>query len=246
MKISKTKLAGSLALAGIVLGAVAPTTVQAATSAGSFNEKGEYVAGKVDGLSLNNGDTVVADEVTQASATSEANVQIVSGFLTLDMVPDFSFGTVISGGKTNLKPATVSTIKDDGNSQGILQVSETRDTAKGFVVTAELAGFRADGKGDEQKDFTLALTKQALVDQDGKNIAGASSKQATITSDNKPVEVINLADGAYNKGQIRAIFNNSDAAQLSVGKSSVTGQKKQAYSSVITWKLATQAADTHA
>ncbi|MQS45723.1 WxL domain-containing protein [Companilactobacillus mishanensis] len=251
MKISKTKLAGSLALAGIVLGAVAPTTVQAAT--GLTIPNGSDTTEKGTNLDLNNNDLVIADEGTDAKAYSEANVQIISGFLTLDMVPDFSFGSVIANGTTGLRAKGVSTIKDDGNSEGILQVSDSRDSkvevekgkGLGFTVTAQLAGFKENGSGTENNNFTMNLRKQSLVDANGKTIAGAFTKDAEIKAGaDDATPIIDLAKGSYSNGQLKAIFNTNDAAKLKVSDKIGAAGKQTAYSSVITWKLSTTATST--
>ncbi|MQS52492.1 WxL domain-containing protein [Companilactobacillus mishanensis] len=246
MKISKTKLAGSLALAGIVLGAVAPTTVQAATGNTLDGDKASTEIST--NLNLNNNDTVIAND--KATAESEANVQIISGFLTLDMVPDFSFGSVIAGGTAGLRSKGVSTIDNDGNSQGILQVTETRENKTenaankglGFTVSAELAGFKLNGKDDPVKGFTLNLASQTLKDADGKIVDGQSTNAATLDDNNKTATIMSMNAGSYNKGQIKATFDNSKAAELKVPQiASEKGQK--AYSSVITWTLNAKAAD---
>ena len=86
----------------MVLGAVAPAvTAQAATTSGKFDENGKLQQvtpnENVNGLGSENAGLAIAYDagdgstVGTATAESNANVNVVSGILTLDAVPDFGF-----------------------------------------------------------------------------------------------------------------------------------------------------------
>lgn len=172
MKLSRNVLVGSLAVSGMVLGALAPAvTAQAARTSGSVDSTSGKVTGVenagADGMvsagQLGKGNLAIAytDSTTgapvgPAAAYSNASVDVVSGVLVLDQVPDFNFGTAASGSvkglADNSKGSQTNTSTEnnngtaaiDGNAQGNLQVVESRSTDQltGFTVSAQVGAFK--------------------------------------------------------------------------------------------------------
>ncbi|WP_459576787.1 WxL domain-containing protein, partial [Companilactobacillus alimentarius] len=230
MKLSKNVLVGSLATAGIVLGALAPAvTAQAATSSGKTNTTDGSVsyAKDTDVGPLGGEDSKLAiayDSATgagdgEASAQSNANVTVQSGLLTLDAVPDFGFANAAEGTTVNLdnndtngNPAT------DSQGQDKLTVTDSRTGAPGFTVDASITKFMPEGSSDtaDAKAYTLNLTPTKLLNDKGVNVSTngvAKTSEAHINGDSKgngsadDSNVINLAAGTYAEGPINASFN---------------------------------------
>lgn len=86
----------------------------------------------------------------RAFGVSDAKVQIVEGYLTLDAVPDFNFGTVTAGAKAGVSNFS-GAIQDDGNDEGVLQVTDSRSTS-----------LSTDG-GDSSKFATMMMGKLDAV-----------------------------------------------------------------------------------
>ncbi|ERL63719.1 WxL domain-containing protein [Schleiferilactobacillus shenzhenensis] len=153
MKFTKSSLLSSLAAAGMVLGAVAPVIANAASSTSTspdqqFNQDSSKLMlqnnGKTATLAaakapayaqetlatpgfsyVANGDANTSAGVT--SGVSDAVIRINSGYLTLNKVPDFNFGTAASGERAVLS-SNSGAIADDGNSQGILSITDARES----------------------------------------------------------------------------------------------------------------------
>ncbi|KRO00405.1 WxL domain-containing protein [Companilactobacillus kimchiensis] len=253
MKLSRNVLVGSLATAGMILGAVAPAlTAQAATTSGKF------VDGKltqvtpnedVNGLGSDNAGLAIAYDagdgstVGTATAESNANVKVVSGILTLNAVPDLGFGTAAAGSTVKLQDNTATKSEEDSQNQGLLSVTESRAGAPGFTLSAGLTAFN-DGTTDAADPFTLQLKATPLKDDEAKNVstgADLNSQDASIIADGKSTgEVINLAKGTYNTGAINASFTKADNDALLKVTGAATGAKEatnKSYNSKITWTL---------
>ena len=253
MKLSRNVLVGSLATVGMVLGAVAPAvTAQAATTSGKFvdGKLTQVQDENVNGLGSENAGLAIAYDagdgstVGSATATSNANVNVVSGILTLDAVPDFGFGTAAAGTTVNLKNnnASSTSTAEDSQNQGLLSVTESRAGAPGFTLGAVLGQFTSGT--ESANDFELTLAPTALLDDEGNNVStGADLKtdEATLKSDGKTSgQIMNLTAGKYNTGAINASFTAADKnAKLKVS-GSATGAKEassKSYDSTITWTL---------
>ncbi|KRK64228.1 hypothetical protein FC72_GL000540 [Companilactobacillus tucceti DSM 20183] len=263
MKLSRNVLVGSLATAGIVLGAFAPSlTAQAATTSATVGADGVVKPTgdtNKDVNSLNDPDNpglaIAYDDgegnVKTATAQSDANVTVISGILTLDKVPDFGFGTAAAGSTVDLQNNS-SAIEDDGNQSGILQVTDSRQnsdkTTAGFTVSAQLGSFyTTDADNPATGKFLLALKPvQLTTSTDSKDvIQGQKSIEASLTAGDKTDhDVMNLKAGSYNNGAIIAQFAaqtgtpNSDA-QLTVPADAANGSTPtaQSYKAPITWTL---------
>lgn len=142
MKFNKSSLLSSLATAGIVLGAIAPVVANAANTIPVPNNNGQIHAFNDDGtvtkLTKNDKDAYLSEtgnsyatnldpnqDTGTAQGVSDGYVRLVSGYLTLDDVPDFNFGTVAVGSLAHLQ-SNEGKIADDGNAQGVLQVTDSR------------------------------------------------------------------------------------------------------------------------
>ncbi|WP_164508333.1 WxL domain-containing protein [Companilactobacillus kedongensis] len=211
-----------------------------------------------------------AGNIGAAQAFSDANVTVIDGLLTLDKVPDFGFGTAAAGGPAVDLQNNSSTIKDDGNDSGILQVTDSRtdknaaasNTTKtaGFNVTAQLGNFKATNgtpaEGFDGSGFILNMNPVQLTSSTNANdvIQGANSETASLVSgDTKDTPVMALDAGSYSKGAIIAQFGaktgepNSDV-QLKV-PSTAAGKDSPSsisYNSIITWTLTPTAMNTTA
>lgn len=269
MVLSKSVLAGSLATAGIVLGAIAPTlTVQAATTTGKVDDNGN-VTGVADlkdpQPAKDNGGLAIAYDDGQGNAgsatmDSNANVKVADGVLMLNEVPDFGFGTAAIGSKVNLQENKYSTKEDDSNNNSAVQIIESRKTAAGFTLSAGITGFSSGDKSAAVQPFTLNLGKTALVDGDGANVTTANTGSAANDDLNTtPVSIsgtdadttgyeatlATLAAGSYKTGVINASFaptDNNVSLDLSKG-SQINGSTPsvKSYNAKITWTLAATA-----
>ena len=266
MKLSRNVLVGSLATAGIVLGAFAPSlTAQAATTSATVGEDGTVTPTgdtNKDVNSLNDPDNpglaIAYDDgqgnVKTATAESDANVTVISGILTLDKVPDFGFGTAAAGSTVDLQNNS-SAIEDDGNQSGILQVTDSRTdpntkATAGFNVTAQLGQFNHTENGKDTAatgDFFLALKPVQLTTSTNSKdvIQGQKSEAATLKAgDSTDSPILKLAAGDYSNGAVIAQFAaetgkpNADA-QLTVPSEAGNGSTASAksYQAAITWTL---------
>lgn len=258
MKISKSVLVSSMALAGIVLGTVAPTTAQAATSGYDANMQPSKTPVEVG--SLNDGASAYASDDTSATAQSDANVQVISGFLSLEQVPDFSFGRTIENSVVDLQSNASAIDGDDGNNGGYLKVTESRNTAearaegdtstaKGFSISAKLGDF-TNNKNIVTPDFVLTLNPVVFKNLNpASGISGLQTSSAVLTSGKGEAQTIANVEAKNDKnGQYVAKFNTPKSAQLTVpAKTASTDTKDNGvakYKSVVTWTLNAKAGST--
>ncbi len=264
MKLSRNVLVGSLAVSGMVLGALAPAlTAQAATGSGQFDSTGTLVKKDTDvgplttdghelAIAYDSMDAAKPDTGT-ATATSNANVNVISGILVLDAVPNFGFGSGAAGSTVALSPKEkTSGTGVDGNDNGVLQVTDARadkDTSatKGFALNASMAAF-TDTKGgtiEGGNGFTLNLTPQAIVDGSGENATTGATDittgTAALDSKGTAATVMSPAAGGYKVGTLKAAYDTAAAASLVIPKG-VDGTDNstpstKAMQSVITWTL---------
>lgn len=272
MKLSRNVLVGSLATAGIVLGAFAPSlTAQAATTSATVDENGVVNAVTPNktvnslndkdnpGLAIayDNGSGTQSDMKT-AEATSDANVTVISGILTLDKVPDFGFGTAAAGSKVDLQNNDGDSV--DGNDSGILQVTDSRqDSANktaGFDLAAQLGTFNHKDatSGDNTPasgDFFLALKPVQLTTSTNANdvIQGQKTQDVTLKAgDSTNQNVMSLEPGDYSNGAIIAQFaakTGEPNSNATLAVPSEAGNAKEAsavsYHADITWTLTPKA-----
>lgn len=195
-------------------------------------------------------------------------------FLYYNEVPDFNFGTAVSGQTKDLvdntRPDEATSV--DGNASGNLSVLESREIgegkATGFNLTAQLGEF-VDASGaalDGAGEFTLNLA--ALPISDGQNtitnaagnklMTTAQSLTSTVGSTTgaaKSVMSVSTADGtSYKDGEYRAQFLSADKAadgkagaslKIADGISNSTAAVKS-LNAPITWTLSTTPASVGA
>lgn len=273
MKLSRNVLVGSLAVSGMVLGAIAPAlTAQAATTTGAIDDKGNvtYTPSKNIG-NLNNPDggqlAIAYDDSTgangEATAISNASVKVVSGVLVLNQVPDFNFGSAVAGQTKNLVDNTKDSTTaqgQDGNAKGELSVLESRDLSKatGFNLQAQLGNFvDASTKATQTlttTPFTLNLAAQEITD--GQNpITGLKTNAVALKSAGSADTVMNVskdANGAsYKDGEYLATFKAADGTNDAGASLLIPGDipaastgKVSTLNAPITWTLTTKPSAT--
>ena len=147
-------------------------------------------------------DATTGAPVGTAAAYSNASVNVVSGILVLDQVPDFNFGAAASGSVKGLVDNSKGTQSDaaensdgtaaiDGNAQGNLQVIESRSALTGFTVSAAVGDFKdskgtaVTGSGATDNAFILNLkpANMTLNGEDYKNgNVNYQTQEANITA----------------------------------------------------------------
>ncbi|MCK8625161.1 WxL domain-containing protein [Apilactobacillus xinyiensis] len=175
---------------------------------------------------------------TSAQGKSDANVTITQGYLTLDAVPDLSFGTIGRNKVDNSDKVTqklisnTSAIDDDGNSDGRIAVTDSRDDAKdGYTLKAKLDNFKNLSKSDSKTHDDWVLTLNKPSNAKNMNNAAYSFGTPNITSNGMEKSVLTSSIGG--SGTTQANYNNRDNATLSFGNNVDPGQ----YAAVITWTL---------
>jgi hypothetical protein len=210
------------------------------------------------------GTSTAADGKVVDSKSSTVSVTVVSGILTLDAVPDFSFRAV-DGAKVGLisnttdntnNTAGAATANDgdsDGNNSGLLQVTDSRVSlnnnlaqSAGFTLGARISSLQPFDSSDKAiSGFSLTLNPQSLVDDQGNAIGAFTqqifSKKAVLSdTNNSDTDVIDLAPSEYKPGVVSAIFSQfTDGASLYLPKGSTdaSGKSERKYNAVITWTL---------
>ncbi|MCL0318944.1 WxL domain-containing protein [Apilactobacillus xinyiensis] len=184
---------------------------------------------------------VKTQDSTQKSAQghSDANVTITQGYLTLDAVPDLSFGTIGKNTSSNSGKVTqklinnASAIDDDGNADGRLAVTDSRENdTKGYTLKAKLDNFKnlSNTNSPNHADWVLTLNKPS----NAKNMNNAAYSFGTpnITS-NGSMEKSVLTSNVGGSGTTQANYNTRDSATLSFDNNVDQGK----YAAVITWTL---------
>ncbi|WP_125567398.1 WxL domain-containing protein [Companilactobacillus insicii] len=249
MRSYKSLITKSLLIASIIFGALVTTAspVKAATVSNALT---------VD-------TSAVSDDTTQTTevgpATSNVTVQILSGILTLEAVPDFSFGSLLIGSSSQLQSNDVDTTGmstdtpsgQDGTPAGALKMIDSRETkdgdpegtGPGFSLTASM-GDLVSYSGDSKLMGILTLNSIPLVDQNKENVSNSTAtdlktQKQSLVSEGDAQQLINLQSGTYRTGVIQALYNTPDSASLEVPNQENTAPDKSVtkYNSVVTWTL---------
>lgn len=196
------KLFTSLATSVMVLSTVAPVAVANA-------------AVDKDGVSHDSlpvtayeGDKTPADgEKNGATATSDANVHVVQGLLTLEAVPSFGFGNIVPGGQksaVNNEPS----IAGDSVGGSALSVSDSRMTPAsgadkavkgyGYKVNVQLGHFFKTGSSRNGNYY--GENKWKLILPSVKGSSTVDGKENVIDS-----TAIDLVDGGNGKDIVTAV-----------------------------------------
>ncbi|APX71295.1 WxL domain-containing protein [Companilactobacillus allii] len=172
--------------------------------------------------------------------TSTVSVNVLSGDLSLDAVPSFSFEKIEAGSSVNLKDnSSDGDVVVDGNSSGILQVTDSRKNSPGFILSARLNSFSNNNSND---NFTMTLNSQELYDDSGDNISTSSDDLTTEKAkldagSNQNTEVMNLNSGSYRSGTITTSFTSPDSASLYTPSNASDLNSSSRHSSTIVWTL---------
>ncbi|WP_334329254.1 WxL domain-containing protein [Companilactobacillus sp. HBUAS59699] len=246
----KSLIAKSLLIASIFFGALSTTAspVQAADVQSALP------------VTDTTGDTqtATASDGTIPTATSTVSVEILSGILTLERVPDFAFGATMLGSTAKLQSNLVASDDipsttpsgEDGNSEGVLKMIDSRTetnndgTGPGFSLSASISQLNPYNSGEKSLNTILHLGSLPLVDQNKENISSTSKDLKTQAGDldsatgSNPT-LINLQSGSYRTGVIQALFTTPDSATLEIpnqDNDNTSGTVKK-YNAVVTWTL---------
>ncbi|WP_125713141.1 WxL domain-containing protein [Companilactobacillus kedongensis] len=201
------------------------------------------------------GSSTAADGTVMDSKTSTVSVTVLSGILTLDAVPDFSFRAVdgakvglnsnTTDFKDNNNAATANNGNSDGNNTGLLKITDSRVSllhqdgmdkpgSAGFTLGASISSLEPyDAKDSPISGFELTLKPQALVDGEGNNssIYGEYypmlTKKATLSDTNVgDTSIIDLNAMSYRPGVLSANFSQfTDGASFYLPKGSTNINK---------------------
>ncbi|APX71296.1 WxL domain-containing protein [Companilactobacillus allii] len=209
----------------------------------------------------------VAHADTVTPQTSSVSVQIISGVLTLDKVPNFNFGSAVLGGTTNLKGNSVTDVPSDftpneqagvdGSDEGVVQVTESRSNAEtgdtpGFILSASISPlYPYDTSKSSISGNILTLNSVPLVDSTNTNVSTSTkdlktSKANISDTDTGDTSLMDLSAGSYRMGTVAAKWNSANDASLFVnGSSDGASTKVDKYNAVITWRLTAQPSITN-
>lgn len=248
MRSYKSLIAKSLLIASIIFGALGATAspVQAATVNNAL---------PVDTSAVTEDDGTTQTADANKVATSNVTVDILSGILTLNAVPDFAFGSTMIGSSSKLVSNDVDTtdtdapLGEDGSSEGVVKMIDSRTqttkdgmaTGPGFSLTASIGNLV---HGTSELGAILTLSSMPLVDQNDQNVSINSAKdfkttKGVLQSGGPAQQLINLQGGTYRAGVIRAHFSTPDSASLEVPNQTNTAPSNSVtkYNAVVTWTL---------
>ncbi|MHA3066921.1 WxL domain-containing protein [Lacticaseibacillus saniviri] len=223
------------------------------------NDKTKATADPTKGMGAN--DKANQKTGTAASAQSEAWAHVTAGYLTLDAVPDLHFGTVVAGMQAGLFD-NESIRSNDGNDQGLLQVTDSRVKVDGtgatetpavnglgYVLSAKLGDFNGYSTYDKAKNdaagtnadlpavtgWTLALSNDGgLVDTTNAPVTDTANalKDPTLEAGGAGQAVILTQEGTAFGTVRHSYIKNSDATLNVPG-----GVQKGWYVANLTWTL---------
>lgn len=205
--------------------------------------------------------TTTTDAGTPAKST--VSVTVLSGILTLEAVPDFNFGTMTVGSTGKLKNNTASTdgfmldngtntstatAGRDGNTDGLLEVVDSRNSLKtmpGFTLSASMGQLKNTmlNEDDPNLDAVLHLNPVPLLDDENNNVSSTGTdlktdKASISSAEGNTVPIMNMTPGSYNGGLIKATFNTPDSASLEIpSKGDNTKVSSKKMNAVVTWTL---------
>ncbi|MCD2256954.1 WxL domain-containing protein [Agrilactobacillus fermenti] len=264
MKMNKKTLVSSLA----VLAAAAGTLAPAAATFAATGAKADGTAWNTIDLSDRPNGTVAAypstgdakmgavassgEDKGTATANSEAYVNVKSGILTLDAVPDFDFGDGVAGSTVGLVD-NKSVINNDGNARGLLQITDARTTAQ---QTATGAGYQLklsvnpfeDGNSNSDA-YNASAANAASTDAWKKNFDLSFDDGINSTFTPAPGNSVTLNSGKYQSNAAAKTFLDATTSKGRT-KISLGGANEQfihldipeqaqakTYVSALTWTL---------
>ena len=243
------KLFSSIATATMVLTTLAPAAVANAATGYPLTN---------DGVSSTQSNSASLPAATNSSAnssdgsvtaTSDASVNVVDGYLILQSVPNFGFGAAVAGNYANL--VNYDSAKqgvNDGNTDGLLTILDSRHTQKGegtpqdgmgFALTLALGGFSHNGTAATRPDtdkFSLHFVRNAKGLQEilnkNNNSARLTAKSIDIEEGTTGSQPLVTADSGKSGGNHTWKFGGNDV-NLYVPASAVKGQ----WYATMTWTL---------
>lgn len=238
------KLFSSIATATMVLTTLAPAAVANAAEGyepGTTNKTTSLPAATASGENENGG---------SATATSDASVNVIDGFLVLKSVPNFGFGVASPNSVATLndfRKVGQGTPRTDGNESGQLVILDTRHSTKqstdamdgmGFNLKVKVGQFKSVSNGNAHAagDGKFAIDFNELYEtgtsQNPLYIIGNKQAQETTTSDSsdKGTMIINAAN-KKSGGTHTWNFSNKDV------NLEVPNVSKGQYYATMTWTL---------
>ncbi|MFD0898232.1 WxL domain-containing protein [Loigolactobacillus binensis] len=241
-------------------GIVPAASASAATFGGDINNEGQKLPDndQVNGAYTTTDGTTNDPTTGTASKQSDANITLKNGFLTLEKVPDLSFGTATSQLSGNYRiTSNHSEIVDEGNQDGILAVNDTRDTENGGTADAtptpaNAAGWTLGAKLGQFKNLTtnanatgawgLTLNTDGSAGWTAENnsattpVTAASFQEGVTLDSNGAAKVVGDAAAGTGYGRNTASLTAASQTKLQVPD----GQTEGTYAAPITWTLYAQ------
>lgn len=248
------KLFSSIATATMVLTTLAPAAVANAATGYPLTN---------DGVSSTQSNSASLPAATNSSenskegsvtATSDASVNVVDGYLILQSVPNFGFGAAVAGNYANL--VNYDSAKqgvNDGNTDGLLTILDSRHSqaptaggpatpqdGMGFALTLALGGFSHNGTAATRPDtdkFSLHFVRNAkglqeILNKNNTNSARLTAKSIDIEEGTTGSQPLVTADSGKSGGNHTWKFGGNDV-NLYVPASAVKGQ----WYATMTWTL---------
>ena len=247
------KLSSSIATATMVLTTLAPAAVANAATGYPLTN---------DGVSSTQSNSASLPAATynsensnsgSATATSDASVNVVDGYLILQSVPNFGFGAAVAGNYANL--VNYDSAKqgvNDGNTDGLLTILDSRHSSKeagspqdgmGFALTLALGGFSHNDNGTtaptrpDTDKFSLHFVRNAkglqeILNKNNTHSARLTAKSIDIEEGTTGSQPLVTADSGKSGGNHTWKFGGNDV-NLYVPASAVKGQ----WYATMTWTL---------
>ena len=249
------KLFSSIATATMVLTTLAPAAVANAATGYPLTDNG------VSSTQSNSASLPAATNSSANSsegsvtATSDASVNVVDGYLILQSVPNFGFGAAVAGNYANLvNYDSAKQGANDGNTDGLLTILDSRHSqaptaggpatpqdGMGFNLKLQLGNFKYDGTektntaGSEKFSLQFVQSAQGLQEILNKNNTHSDRLTAdpiTVQEGAADPQTLVTADSGKSGGNHTWKFGGSDV-NLYVPTTAVKGQ----WYATMTWTL---------
>ncbi|EKK20471.1 WxL domain-containing protein [Fructilactobacillus florum] len=176
------------------------------------------------------------DTKGSVSADSNAHVDVMTGYLTLESVPDLNFGASAQSA-TNQTQNLLN--NNTGNNQNHIKVTDSRATTalNGWTLDASLGNFKDATTGNvAPAGWTMGLNNDHVVNSQN---SAVMANRATITSGNTSGANVLYAANGQGAGSTTVDYNPSTSpvgvksASLEVPGNTAVGS----YNAPITWTL---------
>ncbi len=251
------KLFSSIATATMVLTTLAPAAVANAATGYPVTNDG------VSSTQSNSASLPAATNSSEnskegsATATSDASVNVVDGYLILQSVPNFGFGAAVAGNYANL--VNYNSAKqgvNDGNTDGLLTILDSRHSqaptpatptpqdGMGFNLSLQLGEFKhAGGLGGATaptENFKLTFVKSApnLQEQLNKNNTNSARLEVLPISIEEKSDAQSLINASGKTGGNHTWKFGGNDVNLYVPANAIKGQ----WYATMTWTLSAKPA----